>query len=79
MSDYSERGAGPVEDAAVEDTPTLEDVLGRQRIAHPDQARTSKMQPVTTTQAEAATVVAGGELVDEEADGSFEIEGPNSA
>jgi hypothetical protein len=77
MSDSSERGADPVEDAAA-DTPTLEGVLGRQRIEHADQARTSTVQPATPHGA-AATVVAGGEVVDEAADGSLEIEGPNSA
>ena len=78
MSDYSERGADPVEDEAVDDMPTLKEVLGRQRIAHAAQARTSKAQPATTHE-QAATVVAGGEVVDEATDGSLEIEGPNSA
>ena len=78
MSDYSERGAAPIENAAVEDPPTLEEVLGRRWIAHPDQAHTSKIA-TGDHPPEAAVVVAGGEVVDEETDGSFDIEGPNSA
>ena len=78
MSDYSERGAVPVEDAAVEDPPTVDEVLERQRIEHPDQASTSTMQ-AAATQEEAATVDAGGEIVDQEPGGGFDIEGPNSA
>ena len=31
MSDYSEHGAVPIEDAAVEDPPTVEEVLAEQR------------------------------------------------
>ena len=78
MSDYSERGAAPVEDAAVEDPPTVDEILERQRIEHPDQARTSTMQPPTTGE-EAAVADAGGEIVDLEPDGGLDIEGPNSA
>ena len=78
MSDYSERGAAPVEDAAVKDPPTVDEILERQRIEHPDQAGTSTMQPATTPE-EAATADAGGEIVDQEPDGGLDIEGPNSA
>lgn len=45
MSDYSEQGAIPVEDAAVDDPPTVEEVLERQRAEHPDQAESSSQQP----------------------------------
>ncbi len=76
MSDYSERGAAPAEDAAVEDPPRVDEILERQRIEHPDQARSSTMQPPTTGEEAAA---AGGEIVDLEPDGSLDIEGPNSA
>lgn len=41
MSDYSERGAQPVEDAAVEDPPTVEEVKAAQRRKHPEQAETA--------------------------------------
>jgi hypothetical protein len=46
MSDYNESGTAPVEDAAVEDPPTVEEVLERQRREHPEQAATSSQQPV---------------------------------
>jgi hypothetical protein len=42
MSDYSERGAQPVEDAAVEDPPTVEEVKAAQRRNHPEQAATAR-------------------------------------
>jgi hypothetical protein len=45
MSDYSEHGAVPIDDAAVEDPPTVEEVLEAQRRNHPQQAATSTMQP----------------------------------
>ena len=45
MSDYSEQGAIPVEDAAVEEPPTVDEVLEAQRRNHPEQAATSSMQP----------------------------------
>ena len=41
MTDYSEQGAVPVEDAAVEDPPTVEEVLERQRREHPEQAESA--------------------------------------
>ncbi len=41
MSDYSETGAVPVEDAATDDPPTEEEVRAAQERDHPDQARTS--------------------------------------
>jgi hypothetical protein len=78
MSGYSERGAARVEDAGVEDPPAVDEILERQRIEHPDQARASTMQ-LATTREEAATADAGGAVVDLEPDGGLDIEGPNSA
>lgn len=46
MSDYSESGAVPVEDAAVPDPPTVDEVIERQRREYPEQAATSTRQPV---------------------------------
>jgi hypothetical protein len=40
MSDYSESGARPVDDAAVEDPPTEEEVRKAQEANHPGQAAT---------------------------------------
>lgn len=45
MTDYSEEGAVPADDAVVDDPPTVEEVLERQRDEFPDQAATSTMQP----------------------------------
>ena len=45
VTDYSEQGTVPVEDAAVDDPPTVDEVLERQRVEHPEQARTSSQQP----------------------------------
>lgn len=45
MTDYSEQGAIPVEDAAVEDPPTVDEVMEAQREEYPEQAATSTMQP----------------------------------
>jgi hypothetical protein len=79
MSDYSEHGALPVEDAATDDPPTVDEVLGRQRAEHPEQAATSTQQPPDiraepAPDEEEAAVDAGGEPV-----GPDEVEGPNSA
>jgi hypothetical protein len=41
MSDYGETGAEPVEDAAVEDPPTEEEVAEAQERAYPEQAATA--------------------------------------
>jgi hypothetical protein len=43
MSDYSEQGAIPAEDAAVEDPPTVDEVMEAQREDLPEQAATSTM------------------------------------
>ena len=77
MTDYSEQGAVPVEDAAVEDPPTVDEVLARQREEHPEQDRTA-MYHAPITERELSTIEAGGEPVDPEG-GDVEIEGPNSA
>lgn len=42
MSDYSEHGAEPVEDAAVEDPPTESEVKEAQERHHPRQAATAQ-------------------------------------
>ena len=84
MTDYSEQGAVPIEDAAVADPPTVDEVLEQQRREHPEQASTSTMNrtateaPATTTEA-TATEEAGGEVLDRQPNGRSEIEGPNSA
>lgn len=78
MSDYSEHGAIPVEDAATDDPPTVDEVLERQRREHPEQAATSTMaQPLTPE--ERAAVAAGGDPVEPESGAGVDIEGPNSA
>lgn len=38
MSDYTSDGAIPVEDAVVDDPPTIDEVLDRQRREYPEQA-----------------------------------------
>ena len=38
MTDYTEHGTIPVEDAAVDDPPTVDEVIERQRAEYPDQA-----------------------------------------
>jgi hypothetical protein len=78
MTDYSEQGAVPVEDAAVADPPTVEEVAERQRVEHPDQARTSRSGSVPSDE-ESAAEAAGGEVVGREPGGDLDIEGPNSA
>ena len=76
MTDYSEHGAIPAEDAATEHPPTVDEVLERQREEFPEQARTSTMQPGMTDE-ERATLAAGGERVPQPGDDPA-IEGPNS-
>jgi hypothetical protein len=41
MSDYSEQGAVPVEDASVDEPPTEDEVREAQRRKHPEQAETT--------------------------------------
>jgi len=78
VTDYSEQGAVPVEDAAVADPPTVDEVLEQQRREHPEQAATSTMRSAPTNE-EAATEQAGGDVVGRKPNGGPEIEGPNSA
>ena len=42
MTDYSEHGSQPVEDAAVEDPPTVDEVRAAQEQEHPEQAATAQ-------------------------------------
>ncbi len=42
MTDYGESGAQPVEDAAVDDPPTEEEVRDAQERDHPEQAATAR-------------------------------------
>lgn len=45
MTDYSEEGAVPVDDAAVDDPPTEEEVREAQERDFPDQAETADGRP----------------------------------
>jgi hypothetical protein len=45
MTDYSEQGATPVDDAAVDDPPTEEEVRDAQKRNHPEQAATADGRP----------------------------------
>jgi hypothetical protein len=49
MSDDSEKGAVPADDAVVEDPPTEEEVRRRQEREHPEQARTASNHPPDPT------------------------------
>lgn len=40
MSDYTSDGAVPVDDAAIDEPPTVDEVLEEQRREHPEQAAT---------------------------------------
>jgi hypothetical protein len=42
MTDYSEQGAVPVDDAATDDPPTVDEVIERQRHDYPEQAATAE-------------------------------------
>ena len=76
MTDYSEQGAVPVEDAAVPDPPRVDEVRDRQAEEFPEQARTAMQHPPATAE-ELAVLEAGGNLVDDPDE--LLIEGPNSA
>lgn len=76
MTDYSEHGAEPVDDAAVPDPPTVDEVMQQQAEEFPDQARTA-MRHRPATAEELAAVEAGGEPLDDP--NELLIEGPNSA
>jgi hypothetical protein len=45
MTDYGETGPEPVEDAAVDDPPTEEEVRAAQERQYPEQARTAMHHP----------------------------------
>jgi hypothetical protein len=82
VSDYSEAGAQPVEDAAVDDPPTVDEVLEHQRTEHPEQVPTSTQQPPQVrSEADevAAALDAGGEPTGEVSGGEPDVAGPNSA
>ncbi len=55
MTDYGEEGAVPVEDAATDDPPTVDEVLERQRAEYPEQAATSTQQPDSVRNDEPST------------------------
>src|SRR6478735_9192721 len=76
MTDYSQSGAAPADDAAETDPPTVEEVLERQAEKFPEQSRTG-MSHRPPTADEMAAIEAGGEPVDDPDE--LLIEGPNSA
>ena len=76
MTDYTHNGAAPVDDAAVPDPPTVDEVMEQQADEFPEQARTA-MRHRPPTAEELAAVEAGGDPVDEPDD--LLVEGPNSA
>jgi hypothetical protein len=89
VTDYTEHGSVPIEDAAVENPPTVEEVLERQRREHPEQAATSTHQPAAVRadlsgdphaelSAEEAAALAAGGTSSGDAGGHPEVEGPNS-
>ena len=78
MSDYSEHGAIPVEDAVIDDPPTVDEVIERQRKEYPEQAASSTMEHPLTAE-ERAALAAGGEPLEPESGGVVDIAGPNSA
>ena len=76
MTDSTHDGAVPVDDAAVPDPPTVDEVRERQAAEFPEQARTA-MGHRPPTDEELAAVEAGGDPVEDPDD--LLIEGPNSA
>lgn len=81
----------PIDDAAADDPPTVDEVMDQQWAEYPDQAATSSLglnhggrdgvverTAGDDSTAEAATVAAGGRLIGENEAGEAEIEGPNS-
>jgi hypothetical protein len=76
MTDYTGEGTVPVDDAAVSDPPTVDEVQKRQAEEFPEQARTAMRHPPATAE-ELAVLEAGGDPVDDRED--LLIEGPNSA
>ena len=66
----------------MEDPPTVDEVLERQRVEYPEQAESSTQQPArgdSDVSEETAVVAAGGEPTGTSTDGTPDIEGPNSA
>ena len=61
MSDYSESGAQPVEDAATDDPPTVDEVRRAQERDHPEQAR-SALSGIATSDAALEREPADGQL-----------------
>lgn len=51
MSDYSEHGAIPIEDAVVDDPPTESEVRRAQERRHPEQAATAAYRPENAEEA----------------------------
>lgn len=84
VSDYNETGAAPVDDAAVPDPPTVDEVLERQADEFPEQARSAQHGRPPTPE-ELAAIEAGGDVVDDVDDtaddtaSDLRIEGPNPA
>lgn len=79
MSDYSEQGAVPVEDAVVEDPPTVDEVLEQQRQEYPEQACTAMRHRPMSEEEQAALAAGGTPVVASDAPGAdVEVEGPNS-
>lgn len=78
MTDYSEQGAVPVEDAATDGPPTVDEVLERQRENHPERAASSMMGREPTPEERAAFATGDDPVKDETGDG-LDVEGPNSA
>ena len=50
MTDYNEQGATPVDDAAVDDPPTEEEVRAAQERKYPEQAATADGHPGEPTE-----------------------------
>lgn len=76
MTDYTGEGAVPVDDAAVSNPPTVDEVQERQAEEFPEQARTA-MHHQPATAEELAALEAGGDQVSDPS--GLRIEGPNSA
>jgi hypothetical protein len=61
VTDYSEQGAVPVEDAAVADPPTGDEVLERQRVEHPEKALPPQRGEPADAPSEPPAVVSPGD------------------
>ena len=80
MTDHTEPGAVPAEDASAND-PTVDEVLHRQRL-YPERAQSpthQRVQPESAAGEEIAAAKAGGDPTGSWTDGIPDIEGPNSA